>query len=350
MRIIVHFGMPKTGTTALQSALSMSRDRLRDHNILYPRFSRRVIAHHPLNVLFRDRDNLPGYLRHASSHNPEAFKSRVGKRWAAIRRDIDRLRPRIVILSSELFFVSASWEDLNRLHSIISEISDDILPCIYIREPAAQYLSALQQTTKCGIVRPPYPLTVRHTIEHIEDIFATRPSIRQYEKGRLLDDDIVRDFFSVYLKDHMAPDTIQKVRVNVTMSAESMSILSRYRAVNYHDHKGISNTDSQRFMNAIAEYEKKHERFNKPRLRAGLAEEINNSSVDLLWLRERYGISFSTIDYEKIDRRSLKIHHTKTKIEDIIEIDNEWQERIIFSLLSMRNSQSKKYWFRFQRN
>ncbi|MEM9770727.1 MAG: hypothetical protein AAF889_03855, partial [Cyanobacteria bacterium P01_D01_bin.73] len=63
MEIIVHIGMPKTGTTALQKSLAHSRELLKDNGILYPEGFLYEDEHRELVGGLRSRKNLPRLLR-----------------------------------------------------------------------------------------------------------------------------------------------------------------------------------------------------------------------------------------------------------------------------------------------
>lgn len=59
-RLIVHAGLHKTGTTALQLFLESAADELREHGILYPRSGRIFAAHHNIAwQVTRDRQFVP---------------------------------------------------------------------------------------------------------------------------------------------------------------------------------------------------------------------------------------------------------------------------------------------------
>ena len=61
MRIILHIGVYKTGTTAVQSFLARNRSALAEQGVLYPESFTRFDAHHPLpwalGVGHRDKDS-----------------------------------------------------------------------------------------------------------------------------------------------------------------------------------------------------------------------------------------------------------------------------------------------------
>ena len=51
MKILLHMGQGKTGTTALQQSLHTAADTLRERGVCYPRFGAGAIAHHLLMPL-----------------------------------------------------------------------------------------------------------------------------------------------------------------------------------------------------------------------------------------------------------------------------------------------------------
>jgi hypothetical protein len=107
VRLILHGGMPKTGTTALRHYLSRNADRLAPHGVLYPRAGRqvkrgrgggnRVAQHHAFFLsLIPDRA-----LVQAKPYRPQHDAATYA---SMLRREIAAARPRVVLLSSEYLF------------------------------------------------------------------------------------------------------------------------------------------------------------------------------------------------------------------------------------------------------
>lgn len=71
MKILLHMGQGKTGTTALQRSLDAAVDTLCAKSVLYPRFGGTAIAHHLLVPLCGDPTNLPAWLLE-NSGGPQA--------------------------------------------------------------------------------------------------------------------------------------------------------------------------------------------------------------------------------------------------------------------------------------
>ncbi len=44
-----------------------------------------------------------------------------------------------------------------------------------------------------------------------------------------------------------------------------------------------------------------------------------SAALDLLWLRDRYGLTFNGVDYEKIDGAAFDIDPKRTTVEDLVD-------------------------------
>ena len=88
-RVLYHLGMPKTGTTLLQSTLASIKDDLRARGVLYPRAGRAGVAHHRLTHVLREGD----------ADARKAFLAALADEVAAARAAGPDLR--VVLLSSE---------------------------------------------------------------------------------------------------------------------------------------------------------------------------------------------------------------------------------------------------------
>lgn len=89
--ILLHFGYPKTGSSALQEFLYVNRDDLRKQGVYYPKSGLHVHEHHAL--VFAVGGN--PYERWTGQQADELF--------SALRREIDDCGCSTVLLSSELF-------------------------------------------------------------------------------------------------------------------------------------------------------------------------------------------------------------------------------------------------------
>ena len=201
MKLVVHYGKPKTGTTALQHALYHARRALAAEGVLYPASQRPREDHRILTALFRTPQAINPNVLKPFGGDPGRTARAARALFDDIRRQVDRTRPAVLVLSSEYFYDTPTAASQERFRDLLAGLSADIEICIYFREPAEQYLSGLQQALKNG-GRRPAAATDRGPREGRADRERVRPADGRRAsptRTHLLGGDIVRDFGERFL-------------------------------------------------------------------------------------------------------------------------------------------------------
>jgi hypothetical protein len=134
-QILLHIGVPKTGTTALQAALASSRKELTKQNVLYPSQWRN--AHH--RAAWAVTEKTWGWKGRGGTTTPI-------KHWNALVRETKKNKS--VVLSSE-FFCEANESQVKK---IVSDLTLDRLQVVITLRPFGKLLpSAWQQYLKYGV-------------------------------------------------------------------------------------------------------------------------------------------------------------------------------------------------------
>ena len=89
-RLVLHLGMHKTGSTALQKRMMTNRDALLQHGVLFPQSG--LMA----DFEATRKDGFPGHLGLLQAHRDDADAP-----WQDLRREIARTNPAIVVISCE---------------------------------------------------------------------------------------------------------------------------------------------------------------------------------------------------------------------------------------------------------
>ncbi len=342
MRTVLHIGMPKTGSTALQDLMRASRPHLEERGVLYPAnpagcgFNN----HRMLIFGFVPFHRLP---RHILQH-PEYTRWNLREHYAAmlatLRDQIGAVRPRHMVLSSESLFrrlhLPARW----KLSRTLAPIMEDAVIAAYLRRPSAFYLSNLQQRLRhshvIGPVRTPSMYKILRDYGATFGRAAVRP--RVYHRDSLLGGDIVHDFLGAYLGD-AAIDPARLTpggNANETLSAESMDVLRRFRET---FHPGIDNVPLKSGVLLARTLRQAEEAAGagRPRLRPHVAEMIDYARPDPLLLRDAYGIVFPDIDYRRFERgRTAPVPRKDWRLDELILIDAGIRRRLLRSVARSR--------------
>jgi hypothetical protein len=335
MRIVLHIGSSKTGTTALQASLTRNAHYLRQHGVLYPAVRAHPISHHFMAMRLLERTGLARSIRTLYKDHPDLVVKDYEANWRDVRRQVRKYRPHTLVLSSETLFMVTDAERGAEFRDLLRQFSDDISIVAYLRQPSAFYLSGVQQVLKSsGTFQPPAGIDFRASIEFYESLFGSRVNVAAFDRATLANGDIVSDFVQRYLPTvdagKMSPERSQ---TNETLSAETMSILQDYRRVNHPDSDYMLFIDSARFRMRLQEIEHRFGFRRRPSLREGLGPFIDHASVDLLWLRETRGITFPNIEYDRIRPAIDNPYQECRKVSDICEMDEARRQEILMRVI-----------------
>jgi len=304
MTTILHIGMAKTGTTQLQSTLMLSRAALLEAGILYPEPYGKFNNHRILVVEHLSFDGLPRHMRRhcvAESELVEGKAEFLGR----LRSQVQEERPNTVVLSSESLFSFADEKLLRGVHDdLIGSGLDDIQVVVYVRRPSSHYLSSMQQRIRASHeIRPPKAPDYRGRIEACMRVFGRdRMAVRRFDRELLLGADIVTDFCSHFLPGIALESLTRSELSNDSLSAASLAILRRYRMDFYPDQNNVPSKDTSQLKLTLVDLDVRLG-LSKPKLHKSVADAIDHSSADAVWLRDEFQIEFAGIDYGELEGR-----------------------------------------------
>jgi hypothetical protein len=345
MKTILHIGMPKTGTTALQECLRASRSLLARHGVLYPEnppgcgFNN----HRILIFGFTPYGRLPRHILRQSQYTRENYVDKYREFLRNIYGQVEATRPTHTVLSSESLFNRLGPQARRSLVGALEPLGGDVTVAIYLRKPSEFYLSNIQQILKqshdLGWLR------VRATFNPVRSYAKAfgRDAIRlrTYARSMLTNGDIVEDFLASQLADlPIDAATLDRgTNTNETVSAESVDLMRRHRLAFHPDANNVSMADSTRLLRELRRIEK-GTAAQKPRLRPEIAEFIDYSRADPLLLRDTYGIVFPGLDYRRLERRWLprlpRLPRRPAGLSELMHIDAAVQREILADLLRTR--------------
>lgn len=193
MRIFLHAGVWKTGSTAIQTFLAKNADQLRVRGVLIPEYARNMQNYNHLFERLVARD--------------EAGVQSVSE---SIARDIAGASPDTLIISSEHFW-HAPPDVLERVAAMLRQFSDDVRVIAYIRPQDDMWASLYAQQAKFFRVRSAHniwgngdyigPAIAENAMFYhrcftvYQQIFgAGSVQLKLYDRRAFRDGDIVQDF------------------------------------------------------------------------------------------------------------------------------------------------------------
>ena len=227
VKIILHIGMPKAGSTALQAALVAARRPLRKAGVLYPKGA---FNHNFLVAGVAPPDRLGRVFAQQYQGDADRIRVDFAAFWQGIVAAIDRRRPEVVVLSAETMF-SGLWsggpEPLRRL---VAPLDARLEIVCYVRRPSDYYLSMAQQQLKASSTLPVAgPVGYRRPLEAARAV-ADAVHVIAYDRAQFPDGDIVADFATRFLPAAGAGlRAVPDPKVKPSMSAEAMDIVQAFR-------------------------------------------------------------------------------------------------------------------------
>jgi hypothetical protein len=148
VRICLHIGVAKTGTTSIQAYCAHHARALRAHGTLYPAGSSRR-NHSDVAIAIASPADTSDLRAHAGvgETGVPAFGAHV---FETLKAQIRRVRPEVVLLSSEHLSSRLDDAGLERLRARLGDLSDDIRVLVYLRRQDDALLSLYSTFVKAG--------------------------------------------------------------------------------------------------------------------------------------------------------------------------------------------------------
>ncbi|MCH2093747.1 MAG: hypothetical protein MK160_01395 [Rhodobacteraceae bacterium] len=285
LRIIVHAGMHKTGSTSLQVAFA-NHNSDQYHYLLGSEANFSM----SLYLMFEDEAKLQDHLYHRISQiSLDDLRAKKAAMFENISNQIATTdKPTLVISGEDISGYNP--RSIKRFAEFLRGYSDDISVLTYIRPPCAYMESAFQERLKHQLVEPdPIGLWPRYQrrLECVIDAFGSdRNTFLKFERQGLLNGNIIDDFSSrVGLPRPKDVDS----EVNASMSAEAVALIYAYRKlVNPEPPAGTRAQRADRlFLKRIEAIGTRKLRFDKSYREAGQTFYVD----DLEWMERQMGAS-----------------------------------------------------------
>ncbi|MDM7932498.1 hypothetical protein [Tabrizicola sp.] len=334
MKIIVHMGQSKTGTSSLQESLHAAPEMLRARKVLYPRFGHKYVAHHLLLALCGSANRLPPWNLDRLG-GPEGAEAAARSAWQMTCEDIRRNPPELLVLSSEYFINHLDSGGKARLAALLSRLSSDITPVLYVRHPVDHYRARLQQALKHGDRRcVPVSGNLKGAILDTEAAFGRKPELVAFDRRTLHGRDIVCDFATRFLAPWIQATDLPSLNTNVGLSAEALVLMAQLRA-----EAGGTYEASRQVSNLIPKLEAL-DRSDPPAqsltLLPEVAEAALRSATNHLWLARTGQLQIPGLDLDRIDGASPPEWMATVPSQNLFHHDPERLNRLRISIEQLR--------------
>lgn len=217
MRVVIHVGPGKTGSSAIQKWLSDNREYLSSNGIYYPE--------HRIDSNGVSSGNAQSLFSYNKQGRLEFNEGKAKNLLTKARKS----GAKVLVLSSEAFI---------ERHTPIVEFFKDAEYVYYLRNPIESAESLYNQSVKrhfnAGTVNPPKHINFRSLI-HLYELSDGKVHIRKYGKTYFINGDIVADFLSV-IDTSLQADELAPV-VNLSYSLEALEFKRRlnfFPAASFH--------------------------------------------------------------------------------------------------------------------
>lgn len=237
-KLKLHIGLPKTGSSSIQSFLHLNVETLSKQGIVVPNIFGEPSGHTSLAAYgaLATGLNFSPFVRNFHKLNTEAdiepFKKRFEKRFEACLLGHET---KTFVMTTELFFTSIrEKEQLQALKTFLDKYFSKIEIIAYVRSQEDWISSRLSQTVKLGKT-----VDVSRLVNtRLNDYYgALKPwwetfgwshfHLRVLEKAKLVDNDLMSDFLHL-IEAHHVPEFIMPERQNQALSVDAIDFLQTF--------------------------------------------------------------------------------------------------------------------------
>ncbi|MGQ8366926.1 hypothetical protein [Glaciecola sp. 1036] len=321
MKAILHIGLPKTGTSSIQSFCCRYYDYLQENKILYPKTGMQGQAHHLFAraVCMPEKKMTMNWIREAD----------VKRLIEDLVEEVSNSSPDTVLLSSEAYGdVSILSELVNKLKE--TNLFHNFSVVVYLRRQD-EYLEAKYSTDRRAALTSvaPEEYFKQHNgdveylwlLDQLEAIFGLQNvKVGIFEKtsgGKNLLEEFFEDKINIPIK----TDFDTNITVNTRLTRDALTFLEKIREMEYFDQ--ISNELIHILEDWSSNQVERFKYFSSYDLRKSVldSQAENNATIAKKFLGRENGVLFqnSDISPEWEEYKGL----TKEKFQSIIKYLNE---------------------------
>ncbi|WP_341366182.1 hypothetical protein [Yoonia sp. BS5-3] len=325
--LLLHIGHPKTGSTTLQEIWRANHNVLRGQGVMlpltYPGGGRAAAiaaslfgarAHGGANMQWLQTD-LAGLIERGHAD------------WNRICEEVANDPPKTLLLSNEMLFrpmTGAKWQEVGQ---VLDQVAEHKRLVAYLRAPDAMFLSSAQEILKHVQTPGRFSRTqFKDTLVPLMKNWKGQIKLEQFDRQIMKDGDIYTDFMTKHLP-FVDMDQLDRgpAELNTSLSAEAMAVLYDLVMEHFPWHH-----NRRLLAQYVARLDQKLENPTKPKLRPDAVQAVINwRGPDLFWLRDAFGITFPSIDYDAINPDEIDSNVVQIcRIEDICAVNGDRKEEL----------------------
>lgn len=284
MKCILHIGVHKTGTTAIQSALS----RYDDGTTFYAQLGN---PNHSVAIYTAFSAEFADFHVWKKQGIPESeIRTKREEALENLRQQLDMpSRERIIISGEDIGLLSN--QEVGELTKFIRARCEDIVVLAYVRHPLAFAASAFQQRVQGGLASVPDLISAqyRYRLEKFMDILGKdKLIVKTYSPDSLVDGDVVKDFCATLNLDFDLTLTVRPNRSIGSKALKSLYLLNRTNPLQYGDDILVQcRTEFLRILDRVFDDDTKVDQTH--------FESVSDYS-DCPWLKQAFNIDFAVIE------------------------------------------------------
>lgn len=329
MEFIVHIGTPKTGTSALQSALTANRDLLAQNGVIYPPGFPGKHNHKGLAAALRvGKKQLTRTMVKAYADRPMRRETDYEDFFVTLRSQIEQSTPEAVVVSSEAFWGTRDDQRLAEFADRLRSLGGTVHFVAYVRDPGDHYLSSVQQKLKASHIF--LKIRERPWLERLERFseIGDKMTVCAFQRSTLAKGDITADFLTRFFPQKTGLASLASpVTANETHSAEAMDIIQRHRLKAFPDQPDVSTRETKELRKRLTELDRLVGGEKRPRLHDHVREDILSRNYGLAEIRDRWGVHLDKVDYAKT-ATSMSPPWEPKRVGEICKIDPHRLEEI----------------------
>ncbi len=294
-RLVLHAGLPKTGSTSIQRFLNANAAALGEQGVLFrPTPDRKTRRDHNfLAMAFWPQVQRIYADRYAGDLERLHSDSRAA--WDGLLDEFRRSDHETLVISGELFTRSAigPLAEFTREH-----LTDfDVSVLFYLRQPSTHYVSWLQQHLKGSNTMMAFGRNRSHWARRLRMWTQVgEVAVREFSRSALVGGDVVDDFASVLGVEIAGFE--RPVDANESISAEGMDLLLEHRRFHWPEGPARMMPESLELIGRIRTTEAAlagRVGFTTARLKPDLAAYLDSDVEELTKLDRNFGFRYSAI-------------------------------------------------------